>query len=534
MELKVTGSIPAYVAGTLFRTGPGGHSIETKQGKIWTASHWFDGFTQVHRFHILPPQDTKSVSRVLYNSRSSIDSVLESIRQSGSLKNFTFGQKRDPCQSLFRKVMAFFVPAPNDLLNKPDGHNVGVTVSVNMPGFTPQGVPGKAKGEAPAPTITSLINKTDATLYQMLDPETLEPVGLAKQTDLHPELKGQMSATHAKSDPITGDIYNYNLEVARQHTYRVFTVSASTGRTEILATITSAQGAYLHSLLLTENYVILCVWNSYYALGGLKLVYERNIIDALAEFDPSRPTRWFVVDRKHGKGVVATYESDPFFCFHTINAWEEQSPTEPGTTDIIADLVAYDDLSIIKRFYYENLKSTSTSALGFVGSKGDSTRGSFRRFRLPSLPQSPDTTTETRKAMSVFTVPKYQSGELPTLNPNFVTKRNRYVYGVTDRGSSTFVDGLVKYDLDIQEPIFWEQQGHSAGEAIFVANPTGQDEDDGVLLSVVLDGHAGKSYLLCLDARTMREVGRASLAHAVGFGFHGTHVTENAVRGLQI
>lgn len=53
--------------------------------------------------------------------------------------------------------------------------------------------------------------------------------------------------------------------------------------------------------------------------------------------------------------------------------------------------------------------------------------------------------------------------------------------------------------------------------------PGGVKEDDGVLLSVVLDGFSRKSYLLCLDARTMLEMGRAEMDFAVGFGFHGVH-----------
>ena len=55
-------------------------------------------------------------------------------------------------------------------------------------------------------------------------------------------------------------------------------------------------------------------------------------------------------------------------------------------------------------------------------------------------------------------------------------------------------------------------------------DPEGGGEDEGVLLSVVLDGFRERSYLLCLDARTMREVGRADLGAVVGFGFHGIHV----------
>ena len=65
---------------------------------------------------------------------------------------------------------------------------------------------------------------------------------------------------------------------------------------------------------------------------------------------------------------------------------------------------------------------------------------------------------------------------------------------------------------------------HSPGEAIFLPHPEGREEDEGILLSVVLDGTRGKSYLLILDAREFTEVGRAEMESVVGFGFHGAHV----------
>lgn len=69
---------------------------------------------------------------------------------------------------------------------------------------------------------------------------------------------------------------------------------------------------------------------------------------------------------------------------------------------------------------------------------------------------------------------------------------------------------------------------HTPGEAIFVPDPDRNEEDGGFLLSVILDGEKGTSYLLCLDAENMQEVGRAEVGVAVGFGFHGCHVAHKA------
>lgn len=53
--------------------------------------------------------------------------------------------------------------------------------------------------------------------------------------------------------------------------------------------------------------------------------------------------------------------------------------------------------------------------------------------------------------------------------------------------------------------------------------PGGGKEDDGVLLSVVLDGNFEKSYLVYIDAQTMQGIGRADMDFAVAFSLHCVH-----------
>ena len=67
----------------------------------------------------------------------------------------------------------------------------------------------------------------------------------------------------------------------------------------------------------------------------------------------------------------------------------------------------------------------------------------------------------------------------------------------------------------------WQEEGCYPGEPIFVAAPHGAREDDGVVLSLVLDATREKSFLLVLDATSLKEIGRAWLPHAVPLGLHG-------------
>lgn len=513
VELAVHGNIPRYAAGVLYRTGPLGFKAKTDDGKIWAAKHWFDGFSCVHRFQIDFP-DGSSTPKVTYRSRRTVDEYINMVRTTGKLETATFGAKRDPCESFFQKVMSIFVPK---LKNE---KNVGVTLSINMPGSekVARGKPLETSNHTSG--IKTLCAKTDSSALKLIDPETLEPKGYARQSALHPDLRGPFSAAHAKSDPNTGDMYNFNLEFgALGCTYRVFRVSAATGETEILATFPGTP-AYIHSIFLSESYVIVCVWNSHITWNGIGLLWHKNIVDAIAPFDPNSKARWYVVDRKSDKGLVATFESDPFFCFHSINAWEEPSASDKSKTDVIVELSMFENLDVVKRFYYDNIIS-SIDTPEFNGEKRMSCLPMQTRFRLPSVDAGLPPTTPL-PAELVFKAEKFNSMELGTINPAYLLRPHRYTYGCADRLRSTFFDGIVKFDNHTMKSIFWEVEGHTPGEPIFIADPEGTEEDDGILLSVVLDGYKEKSYLLVLKAKDLSVLGRADMHGPMSFGFHGT------------
>lgn len=243
------------------------------------------------------------------------------------------------------------------------------------------------------------------------------------------------------------------------------------------------------------------------------------------EFDPDKKNTWLVVDRLHGQGLVGMFQSDPFFAFHPVNAWDQPSETQPGKFEIIADIPAYENLDIIKRFDYQNTKGTSPTASEYTGVKGDTSRARLTRYKLHGVGRSKiSTINKCGKVQILFASAKEDTPELPTFNPKHATKPSRYIFGVSDRGDSTFLDGIIKYDTQTQTSIARIVHAQSPSEPIFLPCPDGDEEDDEILLSVVLDGTKGKSYLLVLDGKTFAELGKADMDVVVPFGFHGTHV----------
>ncbi|KAB5571770.1 carotenoid oxygenase [Coniochaeta sp. 2T2.1] len=545
IDIKVHGEIPEWVEGSLFRTGPGVYDIDTPKG-TWRTSHWFDGLAQTHRFDIQKADDGKM--KVSYSSRFQSQHIVDRIRREGHRSGYSFGQKVDPCLGLYSKFMAAWSAMAKDP-SKRGEENVSVAVQINPPIKPEKKLSGQSPGESSAPATNGhrpslpkdVWITTDTAGMKQIDPATLEPIGYVKQDSLHPDLKGVMSCAHPHRDPQNGDFYNYNLEMAKDSTYRIFRVSAATGETEILATIKRAgvKPAYIHSFFLSENFVVLSIPSSHLGWNGLGVAWNRNVMDGLQPFDESKKTLWFVVDRRHGKGVVAEFQTDAGFFFHTVNAFEErdEKDTTDSTVSLYLDVVQYPNTDMLYGLYMDVILDRDGGNANYWDSpakvKTSSTHLNRYQVRVP-LPENkdvlPNPTIKNRK-FPVLT-PKLltsiigpHSGELPTMNPLFCTKRSRYVYGLAARGFSSIFDTTVKTDIETGDVVYWNSpHGHTPGEAIFVPRPGGTEEDDGVLLIVVLDGHERNSYLLCLDARTMREVGRADVPVAIGIGFHGSHV----------
>lgn len=511
IELSVKGQIPAWAAGSLYRTGPGECKVEDTKIGTFHISHWFDGLAHTHRFDIVPGEDGQV--KVLYSSRRQSEKVADDIKKKGVLRSMTFGQRADPCVGIFSKFASVFNKR-HDLVN------VAVTVNTNMPSFGPG----------------SIVIGTDASKMCRLDPVTLEPKMSITQADLHPELKGPFGAAHGLVDPQTGDYINYNLEFGKQSVYRIFRLDAETGKAHILAVI-PCKPAFVHSFFMTPNYVVLCVPVAHYNWNGLKIPWEGNLHDAFKPFDPCETCRWFVVDLRHGRGLVAEFASPARFFFHTVNAYEEED-----SGDIYCEVIDFPNRYIMDGFYYDVLLNRNDAARAYWGKDGQLTQQSYPRVSRYRLRKQDFVTgasitdpTKLPAPECVMEIAEPHAGDFPVINPNYSCKRHRYVYMLTSRGLSTLFDSITKINTDTQELLRWEgPHGHTPGEAIFVPRPRPStastagdevlDEDDGVVLSVILDGHNRTSYLLCLDAKTMTELGTAECGFAVAIGLHGRHV----------
>lgn len=446
-RLPILGKFPDWLHGSLIRNGPGTFHVGDE-----TYRHWFDGLPMLHKFTFK--------DGVVGYANKFLDT--QSYRKSMDEGRIVYSEfATDPQWSLVDRVKNVFSP------------NITDSAKVNVAKIGPHYM---ALAETP--------------IQVTFDPDTLDTTGTFTYEE---KLNGQMTTVHPQFDPTRDLTYNLVTRFHQTSHYRIYQLKNGKNP-KMIASITVKKPAYMHSFGMSENYFILTefplVVNSLALLFWLKPFIENY------QWKPNNGTRVTVIDRHSGE-VKARMKTDAFFAFHHINAFEKGD-------ELIFDMAAYKDPSLIQSFYLDQMASPQTE-IPF---------GKLRRYRVDMNAKhiSAETLSDACIELPVFDVSRYQNSE-----------DYRFIYAVSINESqrSGFYNQVVKVDIQGKADAHWYQPGCYPGEPIFVGRPGRQAEDDGVILSVVLDENAQTSFLLALDAGTFAELGRAEIPHPVLFGYHG-------------
>jgi carotenoid cleavage dioxygenase-like enzyme len=365
----------------------------------------------------------------------------------------------DPCMSIFGRVMSLFNPKPTD------------NASINV-----------------ARLDDRYVALTATPLPVAFDPETLETAGVVEYED---DVDVDMSTPHPHVEPETERTLFHTVSFGRQCQYGVYGVEAGEKTRRPVATLDVGRPSYMHSFGMSDNYVILSEWPLVVDPTDLLLRGEPFIENF--EWRPGRGTRFRVLRKADGE-EVATLEAEAAFGFHHVNAFERDGK-------VVCDVVTYPDASIVDELALDRLRSDDPSP----GS------GHLRRYHLPLSGGSASSEVQSGERL-----------ELPRIHDGPATGQPyQYVYGVGTRVKGQFTDQLVKIGVRAGTAQTWHEAGTYPGEPVFVPAPGGTGEDDGVVLSVVLDPADQRSFLLVLDAASFAERARAPVPHPIPFGFHG-------------
>lgn len=316
---------------------------------------------------------------------------------------------------------------------------------------------------------------TEAPTPVTFDLESLETLGTFQYDDTLPQ-KNCYATAHPQE--IDGKTYGYLIEIGKHCQYIFYELKGNSRKK--LASIPVTHPSYIHSFSITDHYIVFIDY-------PLRLDFEALINGAgfiqSFKWDDEGKTRFYVIDRAAPEHIK-TIEGPPFFSFHHINAYEEDD-------SIIIDLIGHKNSDVIQ------------------GEEG--TLQGWKRYRI--------------KDDEITTIhTELLDAELPRINyERHNGKPYRYFYATCFRRNVAEVEAPPLYKVDTEQKKIktWSLRGYFASEPVFLPNPNGKREDDGVILSVVTNRSHTESFLLVLDGITFEEKARAYAPHGIPQGLHG-------------
>ncbi len=458
LPLRITGTVPNWLSGTLIRNGPIKVTVNGQSNV-----HWFDGLTMLHAFSF-------HEGSVKYSNKFLRSDAYHSVFEEGSLNYSGFAS--DPCRSLFKKLLTFFIPNSHPAI-----HNANVNV---------------------AKLADAYVALTEVPLPVQFDQKTLETLGVLDYQDTLPKDNCWESA-HPHYDMEQKRTLNYLIKFGRTSYYTLYGLNDGSAQRQTIAEIPVEEPAYMHSFAVTENYIILTEFPI--VVKPLDLIMKNQAFMKNFTWQPQRGTRFVVINKRDGS-VVGKYVTKPFFAFHHANAFEKDGM-------IHIDMVTYKDAEIITG---DSLHVNSDKV------PGDNYASQLERFSV-SLNNNEITSD----------VLLSKSNEFPRINEKLDGKPYHYLYlaGFNDHANEKKEllngEGLYKINTTTKELLEWSENGCSAGEPVFVSTPGALAEDDGVVLALILDHIHSNSFLLILDGKRFKEIGRVRAPHLIPAGFHGQY-----------
>lgn len=377
--------------------------------------------------------------------------------------NFS-GFAQDPCPKVFKNQISRFIPKKMQ-----DIQNADVTIQEYA---------------------DKMVALTEVPLPVIFDAKTMETLGTFEFQDRLP--LGQWESAHSQHDLSSGETINYCIQFGEKSSYVIWKMADHQSAREIIAEIPVELPAYMHSFALTEHYVVLVEFP--FVVNPLDLMLKKKPFIFNYKWMPKKGTTFYVVSRSTGE--VTTIKGDPFFAFHHVNAFDKDGK-------IFIDIVTHPNTDIIN-FITERITEKNKIK--------ESEKTKLERFTI-SMPE------RVLSRETIFDQPT----EMPRVPADRTAHEYRYSY-LIDASFPTSINDqrpLYKVDAVMKTGKNWSEEGCYPGEPIFVPNPNARAEDDGVVLSLVLDFANHRSFLLILDAKDLSELARAETPHAIPVGLHG-------------
>lgn len=324
----------------------------------------------------------------------------------------------------------------------------------------------------------------------LLDPGTLETLG---EQSLGDPAKPVMLKAHTKRDPANGDWLLMGAQFGRTMTIHAITHGAD-GALKSHHVVRAPRQVYIHDFFATERHFVFLLHPMLFTPWRL-LAGMAPFMDCL---------RWkgdagnIVMVLPRAGGAPRWFDAPGAFMWHALNAYETG-------TEIVADFAGYD----APDHFVPHDAMLYRLMQGRMGVAREA--GKLRRYRIDL--------TEGRLREEILDAGTH---EFPMLDPRLALRRHRIGY-MTAGGRNVLNSAVKRFDFETGVGTCFDFGNHAVvGEPVFVPRP-GSAQDEGWLISQVLDGRHEKSFFAIFDAQALADgpLARLWLEHHLPISFHG-------------
>lgn len=530
--MEVEGTIPSYVKGTLMRNGC---ALWSSKNGSQMFSHIFDGLAKVSAYdiNINGEDDNGNGSSSIYFQTKFIRSNwYEKVTSSDTIPPFiTIGPIIDT------KTKEVIPTNPIRTLQCAINAMQFDNAAVNVWDYNRSNNGGGV-------IMTAL---TDAAPYAEMALDDLSTISISAQSPPTSNTQGfeLFCTTHPEYSKLEkGVTYNVGIEIGLNGPHLILTKETSSSRTVVgRAKVDSPEHTdglpYLHSFAVNGQHATVILE----PLRGNSFDIPKVMTEGyFTSMDHVDYTQIIVFDVTTGQLVMdqKIYDEKIYF-YHTISATEHLDDQQTVSVRLCAYKTPY--MKVNKNHQFMKLDQCGALAGRPEESKANRNKLSQAGMFCDITCHLKNSTVQVQWHSEDDTLQKFelattrysrQSGSdaLRHRHPRYVYAYATYVHGPEDEYDAW---GLYKYDTSSKEEessststisvnSFYQKDSIYPSEPIFVPDPNGTQEDDGVILSQIYDGKRRETALLVLDARTMTPLATAWTGQRSPQDFHGTWI----------
>ena len=307
-------------------------------------------------------------------------------------------------------------------------------------------------------------------------------------------------AAHPKVDPATGELLFIDFDPLPPY----LTLGSISPECVVASSrVIELDGPRLqHDIAFTRDWVIVFDFSFMWSRKALR--EGRTEL----EFARDKPTRFGLVSRHDANAAVRWFETEPCFMYHVINAWQDDA----GNVRLLG--------------------CRTDDPLADDPTNPDRIAPTLGKLRLePQLVEWKfDLAAGTLRSEQLWDV----VNEFPRMDDRRFGQAHRYSYTQRAAAAETLLfDGVVRHDYQTNSVAAHDwPDGWYGGETVFSPRPNGTADDDGYLITFVVEEATGRSELHVLDAARISDepVCRLAVPVRVPTGYHAAWIPGDVLR----